>query len=289
MHESRDDSFVPMTSIYSGQIRSIKEDVNYYTCQIVNLIFIGNKDHWVLVDAGMPKKGEEIFKVCEDRFGIGNKPAAIIITHGHFDHIGGLVYLLEKWQVPVYAHFLELPYLSGKKDYPHPDTTVEGGYLAKFSSLYPHEAVDVSPYLKVLPDNGVVPELPDWKWIHAPGHTPGQVLLFRPKDKILLTTDALLTVKQDSFYRVLIQKQEVSGPPVYFTLNWEEARSTIIMINELKPEIVIPGHGTAMEGKELKDGLKKLVDNFDELAIPKFGKFVDATYGKGKIKESLTL
>lgn len=286
MHQSGDDRFVPMTSFSSGLWRQARTDVFYYTNQIVNVIFIGNPDHWVLVDTGMPKKGQEIQSIAEEKFGKGNKPAAIIITHGHFDHVGGLVHLVEKWNVPVYAHSLEIPFLSGKQDYPVPDVTVEGGLLAKISNYFPHEAVDVSPVLKPLPEDGSVPELPGWSWIHAPGHTPGQVLLFRESDRTLLTTDALVTVKQDEFYKVLVQEEEVCGPPVYFTLNWEEARDTCRKIYELKPQMIIPGHGNAIEGQKLLDGVKKLVDNFDELAIPKYGKFVDETY-KGKMKHGL--
>jgi glyoxylase-like metal-dependent hydrolase (beta-lactamase superfamily II) len=39
--------------------------------------------------------------------------AAIIMTHGHFDHVGVLEDLAETWQAPVYAHELERPYLDG--------------------------------------------------------------------------------------------------------------------------------------------------------------------------------
>ncbi|MDY0395290.1 MBL fold metallo-hydrolase [Virgibacillus halophilus] len=38
-----------------------------------------------------------------------------MLTHGHFDHVGGLVDLVKEWEVPVYAHSLEFPYLTGKK------------------------------------------------------------------------------------------------------------------------------------------------------------------------------
>ncbi|MFC8689659.1 MBL fold metallo-hydrolase [Brevibacillus porteri] len=49
------------------------------------------------------------------------KPKAIVLTHAHFDHIGSLEGLLRMWDVPVYAHQKELPFLTGKEDYPEPD------------------------------------------------------------------------------------------------------------------------------------------------------------------------
>ncbi len=60
MHQSEDNKFIPMTSVSSGKVREARSDVFYYTNQIVNLVFIGTSDHWVLVDAGMPKRGKEI-------------------------------------------------------------------------------------------------------------------------------------------------------------------------------------------------------------------------------------
>jgi hypothetical protein len=48
----------------------------------------------------------------------GARPAAIVMTHGHFDHVGALASLAERWDVPIYAHPLELPYLDGRSSYP---------------------------------------------------------------------------------------------------------------------------------------------------------------------------
>lgn len=129
MHEGRDSRFIPMTSVSSGSGKELKEDLYYYTNQIVNVVMIGKpaEDRWILVDSGMPKCGSEILAIAENRFGKGTKPEAIILTHGHFDHVGGLVYLTEKWNVPVYAHPLEFPYLTGQMSYLEADSTVEGG------------------------------------------------------------------------------------------------------------------------------------------------------------------
>ncbi|HYE55344.1 MAG TPA: MBL fold metallo-hydrolase [Chitinophagaceae bacterium] len=275
MEQSRDNKVIPMTSVDSGKLREVASDVAYYTDQIVNIIMIGQPGgSWVLVDAGMPKSGDEIIKAAEKRYGAGTRPSAIILTHGHFDHVGSIVDLLLEWNVPVYAHPMEFPFLTGQQAYPEPDTSVEGGMLAKISSYYPNEPIDIHEALLALPADGSVPGLPDWEWIHVPGHTPGQVALFRRSDGLLLSADAFVTVKQDSMYKVLVQKEEVCGPPVYLTTDWDAAYESVRKLAMLDPQTVIAGHGTAMSGAELKEGLDNLVRNWNEVAVPDHGKWV---------------
>jgi glyoxylase-like metal-dependent hydrolase (beta-lactamase superfamily II) len=275
MKQSDDNRMIPMTSVDSGKLREVTADVAYYTNQIVNLVFIGRPGgHWVLVDAGMPKSGTEIIEVAEARFGKANPPAAILLTHGHFDHIGSIVALAEHWKAPVYAHPLEFPFLTGAQDYPEPDPTVEGGLLAKIAAYYPNESTDIREVLHPLPVDGTVPELPDWRWIHVPGHAPGQVAFFRNNDRLLLAADAFVTVRQDSLYKVLVQKTEVCGPPVYFTTDWKAAHESVWKLAALQPETVISGHGTAMTGPALRKGLQELLGHWDEEAVPDYGKWV---------------
>lgn len=277
MRQSEDDKFIPMTSVTGGTETTCRNDVHFLTDQIVNVIFIGkeNSKEWVLVDTGMPKSYKNIVEAAGKRFGKNVKPQAIILTHGHFDHVGGIVDLIKEWAVPVYAHAQEMPFLTGKEAYPEPDPSVEGGMLAKISSVYPHEAIDISEVVMELPSDNSVPFLPDWKWIHTPGHTQGHVSFFRESDGTLLAGDAFITVKQDSLYRVLVQKKEIQGPPRYLTPDWKSAAESVIKLQNLQPTLAVTGHGPAMEGEELRNGLEYLVKNFEEVAVPDKGKYVN--------------
>jgi glyoxylase-like metal-dependent hydrolase (beta-lactamase superfamily II) len=271
-------TFLPMTSIGNGVGIAVLPDVYCYTDQIVNLVLFGNpneSNEFVLIDAGMPKSADEIKKVAKERFGENARPKAVILTHGHFDHVGSLVELLEEWQVPVYAHELEVPYLTGKRDYPPGDPTVDSGLVAKMSPLFPNHGIDISSRVMLLPQDGSVPNMPDWKWIHTPGHTPGHISLFRNLDRALIVGDAFVTVKQESLYKVLTQTKEISGPPKYYTTDWNAAFESVKALEALKPQVAVTGHGLPMSGNELAVNLHYLVWNFIEIGKPDQGRYVN--------------
>lgn len=280
MHDGMENKFQPMFSIMSGMGIEVLSDIFCYTNQIVNICCIGNKDSddWVLIDTGMPESSGKIIKVVEERFGEGSKPKAIILTHGHFDHVGAVVDLVEKWDIKVYAHELELPFLTGKESYPEPDGTVEGGLVAKMSPMFPNEPVDLANHVEALPSDGSVPQLPGWKWLHTPGHAPGHISLFRENDRTLIAGDAFVTVKQESLYKVMTQEVEVNGPPRYLTTDWQAAWNSVKKLEALHPEVAVTGHGQPLSGHELSEGLVRLVKAFDRIAIPDYGRFVDGEH-----------
>ncbi|MDM5197651.1 MBL fold metallo-hydrolase [Fictibacillus enclensis] len=269
------ESFIPVTSIASGIGLEVMPDLYYFPVQIVNVIFAGTQDEWVLIDAGMPKTADKITEEAEKRFGEGTRPRAIILTHGHFDHTGALKELVERWKVPVYAHILELPYLTGKKDYPEPDSSVGGGLVSGMSPMFPTEPLHLENDVSPLPEDGTVPFMSGWRWIHTPGHTPGHVSFYRESDASLIAGDAFVTVQQESLYKVMTQKQEISGPPKYLTTDWDAAYESVRKLNDLNPHLAVTGHGLPMAGQLLGTSLKRLADRLYDLAVPAHGKYVD--------------
>ncbi|WP_096200448.1 MBL fold metallo-hydrolase [Bacillus sp. FJAT-45350] len=277
MNYGKDYKVIPATSVASGMSLELVPDITCHTIQIVNISLVGNPDEkdFVLVDAGMPGSANEIISVTEERFGTKSRPKAIILTHGHFDHVGAILELVKHWDVPVYAHELEMPFLTGKMKYPEPDPSVEGGMVAKMSPMFPNDPINLGYHIRPLPADGTVPHMTGFRWIHTPGHTPGHVSFFRDRDRALIVGDAFVTVKQEYLYKVLTQEQEISGPPRYLTPDWVAARESVRRLAELNPSIAVTGHGLPMAGQELTTNLDKLVNNFDEIAIPDYGKYVD--------------
>ena len=143
----------------------------------VNVYAVTHTDSsWTLVDAGLPFSAKLIRSWAEKHF--AGPPAAITLTHGHFDHVSAAAELSAHWGVPIYAHLKEFPYLTGQQQYPPPDVGAGGGLMSLLSPLYPKGPIDLGDRLRSLPVNGGAgsfPALPEWEILHTPGHTPGHV------------------------------------------------------------------------------------------------------------------
>jgi len=255
----------------------LPKDIHGFTTLIVNVYFVGDpekSDDWVLIDAGIPGSENKILSEAAIRYGEAKPPKAIILTHGHFDHVGAVKELAEGWGVPVYAHSEELPYLTGKKSYPPGDPSVGGGLMAMISPLYPNEPINLVDIAKPLPADGTVPHMEKWRFIHTPGHTPGHISLFREEDRSLIVGDAFITVKQESALAVFTQEEAIHGPPAYFTPDWDQARKSVKKLEALKPKIAYTGHGQVICGERLEKQLQYLAEHFDAVAIPKKGRYV---------------
>lgn len=229
---------------------------------------------WTLIDAGLPLHATRIRQWAASQFGVDRRPAAILLTHGHFDHVGSLRALAEDWDVPVYAHHLEMPYLTGRSQYPPPDPTVGGGWMAILSPLYPRGPIDLGRRVQVLPADGSIPTLPGWRWIHTPGHTAGHVSFFRDDDRVLIAGDAFVTTKQESLTSVLQQRTELHGPPAYYTSDWMAASQSVQRLADLEPNVFACGHGLPMSGPAANSQLHRLAEEFDGVAVPQAGRYV---------------
>jgi len=250
-----------------GGLVEVAPSLAYLKRVFVNVAFLGDASGWLLVDAAIPGSRARIEAAARARFGDA-PPKAILLTHGHFDHVGSLQSLLEHWDVPVYAHPEEHPFLNGTRSYPPAQPRLTDGLMSLSSPLFPRKPIDLGPRLRALPVDGGIPDLPGWRWIATPGHAPGHVSFWNEEERLLAAGDAFVTTQQESLLAALSQRAEMHGPPRYFTPDWTAAEASVKLLSELEPERAVTGHGPALGGAELRTALNRLARDFRAIAVP---------------------
>ncbi len=103
----------------------------------------------------------------------------ILLTHGHFDHLGAAELLGEKFAVPIYVYPSDARYLT--------DTFLnlsgnygEGITIPHYEELYDGEIIGLKA------NSGFTLMV-----IHTPGHTPGSVTYYSPDEKVAFVGDTL--------------------------------------------------------------------------------------------------
>ena len=219
------------------------------------VFFVRLGPSWVLIDAGWANDGPRIERAAGSLCGAGTRPAAILLTHCHPDHAGAARELANAWGCAVYLHPDEMPIATGDfaamRAYAGP---LDRGLvlpLMRAMGRRRREALlarsslgDVARQLELVG----VPGLPGWECIPTPGHTPGHVSYFRPADRVLISGDALMTLKVNSWSGLLLQRAGLSGPPWYTTWNRRAAQEAIGTLARLEPTVLAGGHGRPLTG-----------------------------------------
>ena len=107
---------------------------------------------------------------------MGARPVAVLLTHGHFDHIMGVEAVREKYQIPVYACRQEEEMLRE----PSVNMTDQMG---KSCSIRPDVFLDD---LQVFEAAGFSIQM-----IHTPGHTKGSCCYYLKEEGVLFSGDTL--------------------------------------------------------------------------------------------------
>jgi glyoxylase-like metal-dependent hydrolase (beta-lactamase superfamily II) len=220
----------------------------------VNVYFLESPDgKHILVDTGMDAAAARLKSLLPSR------PAAVVLTHGHCDHAGGAETIARDLDVPVYAHSSELPFLTGRAAY-LPEDLSAGGPAAFFCRFFRNCGFNLAGSVRPLPEDGTLPYLPGWRWLHTPGHSPGHISLFREQDRTLISGDAVLTTDVGSWASFLTQRQEFADPPAPSTSDWPEAIRSIRILVGLEPFTVAAGHGRPISGPNIPLELRDFVD-----------------------------
>jgi glyoxylase-like metal-dependent hydrolase (beta-lactamase superfamily II) len=181
----------------------------------------------VLIDAATRMARGRIMRQVKDR------PLAMLaLTHAHPDHQGSAKAICDARGIPLACHADDVAAMeSGElQPGPHQDTLINK-VIAKLWQGPPRK-VD-----RVLGDGD---EVAGFRVLHAPGHSPGEVIYFRESDGVAICGDVINTLD------VRTGLPSVREPPAMFTTDVEQNRRSIVKLAELNPSVVCPGHGAPL-------------------------------------------
>ena len=233
-----------------------------------NVYFVRGSESWVLIDAGWASDLHRLEEAAAALIGRDVVPAAILLTHDHPDHAGAARTLAERWACRVLVHSAELAIARGSfaAMWRHAGPLDRYVILPAISALGPRrrdamlERNSLAPVVEALRPDGEIPYLPGWRWVHTPGHTPGHVSFHRADVGVLITGDALVTLRVNTLPGMVKGHQGLSGPPWYTTADPAAARSSIRTIASLEPRALAGGHGRPVIGPDTADRIRRFAD-----------------------------
>ncbi|GAA1775848.1 MBL fold metallo-hydrolase [Streptomonospora arabica] len=139
----------------------------------------------VVVDPGQDAAGQLSSLLAEH----GLAPAAVLLTHGHFDHVWSATEVARDHGVPVYVHAADRPLLTD------PAKGLDPALAVQLSALLGQAALEEPDDLRELTGGETLALAGlELKVEHVPGHTPGSVCYGLAPDgaePVLFTGDLL--------------------------------------------------------------------------------------------------
>jgi glyoxylase-like metal-dependent hydrolase (beta-lactamase superfamily II) len=141
--------------------------------------FVYDAENVVIIDPGFA--GAAIIEELENLKNMGKVPAAIFLTHGHYDHIASVDVIREKYQIPVYINEKEAEWLID------PDLNLSGAWR--------HPDMDD---VRLQPAENLIHDGETFKFgeiefqaLETPGHTLGGMCYYFARDSFIITGDTL--------------------------------------------------------------------------------------------------
>lgn len=216
----------------------ISQDITQLDLGIANAYLVKGQNTLTLVDTGgqhSPRKLEAQLH----RLGIWWRDIdRIVITHAHFDHAGGLAAVQVATGAEVWAHHLDARFVRTAAEAPRPPKRALSPFDRVVGSII-RGPQSQAPVHRELRGSEILGEVyPEVQTVHLPGHSPGQIGLWFPKQRLLLGGDVVTHFVP---WRLTL-------PLAAYTEDMAEAKSSILRVARMGVHTLGVGHGRALIG-----------------------------------------
>ena len=229
---------------------------------LVNSYLVDDGGGVTVIDAGLPGYWSDLLVELEV---MGRSLAdlrAVVLTHGHSDHLGFAERARQERGVPVSIHEADALLARGKVKNPAKGTgKIRPLPLLRFIALAMRKGgwhIDRLTEVATFGDGATLDVPGSPRVLLVPGHTPGSAALHLADRDVLFVGDALATVAVTT---------GVVGPQVApFTADAEQAVASLDRLAGLEARWLLPGHGEPWTG-----GVEEAVRLVRAGAIPAHG------------------
>ncbi|MDD3027983.1 MAG: MBL fold metallo-hydrolase [Erysipelotrichaceae bacterium] len=172
------------------------------------VVYDESSRHCLIIDPGDIGKKVHNF-IVENEL----QPLAILLTHSHFDHIGAVDYLVDRYHVPVYIHSEGIVAAND----PNMNLSCHYTPMALRSALFASDDLDSIGEFR-------------FEYLHLPGHTPDSCMIYFKDQNAIFSGDVLF--------------QGAIGRFDFPNSSRFDTRNTIEKIKKMEFDAVVyPGHG----------------------------------------------
>lgn len=189
-----------------------------------NVYVIRSGERWLLVDTSTRYSRRRILSQLPGEL------EAIFITHAHRDHAGAMHAVATKTGAPVWSSAADADAIEGKAPEPMP-SKYENHIVNRLARRWWEDHHPVSRRLR----DGE--EVAGFTVIEFPGHTQGQIGLWRESDRTVVCADVMRSM------HLVTGLPQLGEMPVIFTVDVEEARRSIRKLAALEASTICFGHG----------------------------------------------